>query len=573
MALCAGCSWSEPSIDEQLRALVTKESRRVGEETLAPERSLRAADVPDGSISKNPPTTNPSAGELRFDPADEARDVARKLEDLDRQSLGEPDPAAPPAPGAGGVTELDLPGAFATANTSARELLNAQEQYIVQAIRLLVERHRWSPRLANDTVLGAAGAGTEGSFQHTLDIVNTLKATQRLPFGGEVEARWVWRATEQLREQATGRYTQSSDLVFSGSVPLLRGAGLIAQEDLIQAERDLVYEARRFERFRRQLLVSIASDYFEITQTREEISNAEEQLVSLRELEKSTKARVDAGRINPFEYNLTANEVLQREASLAGLRERYILLVDRFKVRLGMPVERPLAVARDELELPEPEVTLEHASAVALQFRLDLQNQRDQLDDARRSVRNAQNALLPDLNLAGNVAIPTSPGAREGGVLFQPEDLAYTASLTFSLPLDRKIEALNLRQSIISLEQRVRDYERARDEVIVNVRAAVRGIELARVQLTLAEKGVEIAQKRLEEQQLKSDLVEPQKIVDTANALVDAKNARDRSKTNLRLAVLAYLLSTDQLRVSGDGQLILLPGMERPGPPAGAGPG
>jgi len=505
---------------------------------------------------------NPSAGTIRFNPADETRDVARRLEQLDRESLGESAPGEGSPQGAAEAIELDLRGAFATATVSARELLNAQEQYIVQAIRLLVERHRWSPRLANDTTAQMLGTGDEGSFQHALEIINTLKATQRLPFGGEAEARWVWRATENLREQATSRYTQSSELVFSGSVPLLRGAGLIAQEELIQAERDLVYEARTFERFRRQLLVQIAADYFEITQTREEISNTEAQLVSLRDLEKSTKARVDAGRINPFEYNLTANEVLQREAALAGLRERYILFVDRFKVRLGLAVERPLSVKSDQLELPEPDVSLTEAAAVALAYRLDLQNQRDQLDDARRAVKNAKNALLPDLNLSGSVGIPTSPRAREGGVVFQPEDLAYSAAITFGLPLDRQIEALNLRQSVIALEQSTRNYERARDEVVVNVRATVRGIELAKVQLTLAEKGVEIATQRLEEQELKKDLVDPQKIVDSNNALVDAKNSRDRSRTNLRLAVLAYLLATDQLRVSADGQLIPLAGMD-----------
>jgi len=536
----------------------------VGPETSAPVRNLRPGPFSDGAYAKEPGTINPAASDMRFTPADDSRDAARKLELLDRASLGEPGSGDPDS---ASWQTLDFSGVLRTADGSSREILSAQEQYISQAIRLLVERHRWSPRLANDTSVVLIGTSDQGNYQHALDIINTLKVTQLLPYGGEVEARWLWAATEQLRRQSTSRYTQSSELVFSGSIPLLRGAGMIAQEDLIQAERNLVYEARTFERFRRQFLVQVATDYFEILLTQDGIKNAESQLESLRGLAVSTKARVDAGRTNPFEYNLTVNEVLQREASLAGLRERYILQVDRFKVRLGLPVDRPLVITSGELDLPEPEVTLNEAASLALLYRLDLQNQHDQLDDARRAVKNAQNALLPDLNLSGAVGIPTNPTSREGGVVFQPDSLNYTAALTFGLPLDRKIEALNLRQSLISLEQQTRQYEQARDEVVVNVRAAVRGIELSRVQLTLAEQGVVIAQKRLEEQEVKSDLVEPQKIVDSNNALVEAKNSRDRSRTNLRLAVLAYLLATDQLRVSPEGQLIPLEGMQRPGTP------
>lgn len=42
----------------------------------------------------------------------------------------------------------------------------------------------------------------------------------------------------------------------------------MAREDLIQAERNLVYQARTFERSRRELLVAIAEDYFGLSSRR-----------------------------------------------------------------------------------------------------------------------------------------------------------------------------------------------------------------------------------------------------------------------------------------------------------------
>ena len=136
-----------------------------------------------------------------------------------------------------------------------------------------------------------------------------------------------------------------------------------------------------------------------------------------------------------------------------------------------------------------------------------------------------------------------------------PADLSWSASATLSLPLDRRAEALALRQQVIRLQQTERSYERDRDNVVIEARGALRRVDLSRFRLNLAEKAVEINRKRLEEQQLKIDQVEPQQVVDTENALLNAENARDDAVRDLRVAILNYLLATDQLRVAADGTL------------------
>lgn len=552
------------SIDEQVNRLLDDRTGKIGAPTPGPSRRFTEEPRDAGLTTRRPRTVNPRADELTFVPADEARDVSARLDALSRESLGIPEGAEDQA-----AVELDLEGAFRTGHRTGRELLSAEEDYIVAAIGLLMERHLWGPRFFNETSAFLSGHGDEGDFQHTLEIINDLKVTQRLPYGGSVEAGWVWDATENLRRQASGRYRQSSEIAVSAEIPLLRGAGTVAQEGLIQSERDLIYRARTFERFRREFLVQIAQDYFELIELQNRIANQEAQVASLKVLEEGTAERVKAGRLNPFEVNLTSNQVLQATSQLLGLREQFILALDRFKVRLGLPVDRALKILPLRFDIPEPEIELHEATALALEYRLDLQNQRDRLDDARRGVANARNALLPDLNFRARVGVPTDPLAREGGVAFDLDQTAYLAGLTLGLPLDRKIERLRLKQSAILVAQERRRYEQARDNVVVSVRAALRQIELARNQLTLAEKGVEIAEKRLEEQKLKADIVIPQVIIDSQNDLLTALNSRDQSRTNLRNAVLNYLLESDQLRVRRDGTIEPAPGLEgvAPGPP------
>jgi outer membrane protein TolC len=511
------------------------------------------ASPPTRAYQKRPETTNPPASALGFAPADEARDVAARLERHARDA------------GVVGLAEgrvLSLQEALRLAQRQSREFLSAQEQYLLAAISLLVERHLWGPRFFNDTSVIIGGNADDGNFEHALSVINTLRATQRLPAGGSIEARWVWQATEQLRETASGRYRQSSALVLSGEVPLLRGAGSVAREDLIQTERNLVYAAREFERFRRTFLVDIAQDYFELQNAKAVLVNQERQLQSLRDNARRTAARVAAGRLEAFEQGIAENEVLSAEASLASQRESYALQLERFKIRLGLDPSERIIITEDTLEVPEPEIVPEDAGRLALEYRLDLQNQRDRLDDAARGVANARNALLPDLNLAGSVTFPTDDDARVGSLALSPDDLRYEASLTLALPLDRRVEQLRLRASLISLERARREYEKARDDVVVAVRAALRRIELARFQLRLAEQAVEINRKRRRGQELRADTVTTQALVDSENALLAAENQRDRARTNLRIAVLNYLLESDQLRVARDGTLEMLPGMK-----------
>jgi outer membrane protein TolC len=550
----AGCATSMEAIDRRLDKVVGEQAKRLGGGAAAPSRETKLATTDRAdrlrTLNKTPASSNPGADELKYVPADEMRDVAARLQSY----------SVAPGPDA---VQIDLEGSWRQGQRAGREFLTAQEEYLLAAIRLLTERHRWSPRLFNDTFVGVSGSGDNGDFRHALSVINTLRATQRLPFGGDVEARWITRATQQLREQATGRYRQSSELALSASIPLLRGFGDVAREDIIQAERDLIYASRDFERFRRRYLVNLAQDYFNLIQQRSRILNQEKSLESFRKIDEAEAARVEAGRRPPFQRSITQNQVLGAQSQLASLNETYRLTLDRFKIRLGLDPKDSVVLGEIRFELPEPEIDLEKAGELALDYRLDLQTQRDRLDDAQRGVVNAKDQLLPSLNFTGSASLPTDPDRKVGGLGVQPDDLNYSAGLTLGLPLDREIERLGLKRSMISLEARKRDYAKARDDIVVAVWSALRRIDLARNQLSLAEQQVKINERRLEEQQLKADEVEPQRIVDSQNDLLRAQNDRDQARTDLRIAVLNYLLESDQLRVAPDGTFQALPGMER----------
>ena len=584
--MLAGCGGME-HIDRRIDKLVLDRSAILGADATPAWRDFPSAEAGEvnraAQLEETPDTRNPDASELFYVRAEatrlEATSVEERLNAYYTDALGMPIDARSTDPDEAGSDELedqpipddvlvlDLEAVLAISQETGREFLDAQEDYILAAINLLRERHLWGPRFFNDTTLQVAGQGDDGAFDSAATLINELRLTQRLPSGGDVAARWIVNATEQLRSSATEDYRQSSQLVLEGDIPLLRGAGAVAREDLIQAERDLVYAAREFEEFRRGYAVEIASQYFSLLQTAANIRNQQEQLRNLRQNLARQRARQEAGEIALFELSITESSVLSANNRLQSAFENYVVSLDSFKIRLGLDPSTPVALAPLTLELMDPVATPTEAAQLALLYRLDLQTTRDRVLDARRGVSNARNNILPDLDAFAEIGLPTDPDEREGGLAFDPDSMRYLAGMRFSLPLDREIERLGLRSSQIALERSLRRFEQARDQVVVDARSRLRSIEVARFQLILAERQVNINERRLEEQEIRADEITPQEFVDTLAELLDARNARDAALTDLRVAILRYLRDTGQLRIGRNGEILPLPGMGAAGDP------
>ena len=554
VAIHAGCQSGLEKIDRQLDALIDESTDNLGGEALRPavHREVAQTSRPDRSRNihaERLPTTNPAASEVTFTPRAEAVSLADRLQIL------------PDAPSDDAI-RLDLPSALQLAMSNSREYRFAEEEYVLAALRLLIERHRWGPRFFNDVSAQIFSGGDDGFFDTSISILNEFGVTQRLPYGGEVSARFLAQAAEDLHARVSSPGTQSADLIFSGNVPLLRGAGQIAREDRIQAERDLIYAARQFERFRRIFFFNISDQFLDLIVLARNIENAERGVESLERLERRARAFVETGRETPIDLARARQDTLFARDRLNRQRESYRLAIDRFKIRLGLHPDDELIIVSDEIDLPTPEVTIDEAVYAAMSYRLDLQTRRDQLDDAQRLLRNARNNLLPDLNLGGSVLIPTTDSKDRAGLDFSAGDTSFEVGVTFGLPLDREIERITVRQAQINLERSVRAYDEFRDNIAIEVRSAVRNIERALFSLQIQDENVRVAETNQEAIEAAPDRATARDRSEAVDNLLRALDERDAARRDLQVAVLNYLLETGQLRVSPDGTIELLDGMQ-----------
>jgi outer membrane protein TolC len=572
-SIITGCAdamyrkWADKQVDAIVR---DREQRTLGYEPQVEAKSEVAAKpsqsaydkIPDSPLP--PPTTSPvepaeaslpygKLGPEQLFPSGVGAPQAdygidsEKLRASQRLTLGPPTPGAP-------LLRLDLFGSLSYAVVNARDYKARMEDLYLAALDVTLQRHLFEPRPFATTGVRYAGGQENADYAAALSAVNTLGVRQQLPYGGEVAAAAAVDFVNAISGNAQN--AESAAVTLSASIPLLRGAGLVNLEPLIQSERTMVYEVRQFEEFRRSFAVDVASDYFRLLAAQQVIANRSADLIAFQELTSRTYAMYEAGRLNFIEVQRVLQDQLRAQNDLISAQAAYDSALDDFKVSLGMPINQPLEVVAQELTVEIPRFPEAEVAALALKFRLDLVTAADLVEDAQRSVQVAKNGLLPDLdfNAVGTFRNNDDDPARK----INNDATTYSASLNLEIPLDRVAERNSYRRSLIQLERSQRAYDLLRDRVAAEARAALRQTRSAEISLELQAKGIELAKLRLENayELLRLGQGGSRDVVEAQNDLVNAQEAFERAKAELQIQVMNFLRLTGTLRVDpGSGAI------------------
>ena len=360
----------------------------------------------------------------------------------------------------------------------------------------------------------------------------------------------------------TGDPSTTLGSILSGdvTVPLLgSGAGKDAQESLTQAERDVLYRIRTFNRYRKTFVVSIISDYYRVLRQKDSVSIAEASYKRLIESTKQLKMEVKVGQRAPSEADEAMQKLLSAENSLVTTQQRYEQGLDRFKIRLSLPTDANIILdqneltALEEIGVSQPEYTDAEAIEMALARRLDLANTRDAIEDAARKLELAAEGLGVQLDLIGSSDVSSANTTSSGRLQFQKG--TYSLGLAADLPFDRKTERNDYRKKLITLEQRQRGYDDESDNVKLDVRQAYRDLTETAESYRIQKIGLELAERRVDEQKL---LLEYGRgtmrlLLETEDDLVSAQNDVTSALVDHTIAKMSFFRDVGILQVKPDG--------------------
>ena len=540
--LLASCGGGFHHIDEEVKALMQEASGDMNADA-PPHRSLEVDLANEDLYAEWPSTNNPLPSNLTFSPASPLN-IEAVESSLDRaaEQLAE------------ASETLTLYDALSWANSNAKEMQFAQYDYMYTTLALVSEFHEWQPQVSYGVDTGITAGSTGGMYNTSLSVVNDFSVAKQFQYGGSISASFLTTIAERLHNAATSTNSIDSDLSVALELPLLKGSGAIAKESLIQSQRNLVYAARVYERFRRSFYTKVVSDYLSLVVQKQALENAQRSVDSLRQVAERQKALYESGRARLYDSADAENQALAAVANLSQSWERYRLAIDRFKIRIGWPIEQQIQIETASIGVVPPYVDVQEAVAQALEFRLDLQTEYDQLIDKSRAIDNALNSLLPDVSLSLSTTLESEA---DKPFKFDEKEFDYLAGLSVNIPLDQHDEEVAVRQAQITLLKAKRAYREARDNVVIGVRSALRNIEVYQFSYDLQERNVGIAQLGLDSINADPDRVS---VLDQTRAIQDlqsAQNARDSAKRDLELSIVDYLLQAGQLRITSVGGLQL----------------
>lgn len=304
------------------------------------------------------------------------------------------------------------------------------------------------------------------------------------------------------------RTTLGSVLTASVSAPLLgAGAGKAARENLTQAERNVLYQIRSFNRYRKTFVVSIVDAYYRVLQKRDTVRVTEDSYQ--RQIDNTNRLIMEArvGQRPQAEAAEVRQDLLTTENLLVSARQEYEKALDNFKIELSLP---PGAnVVLDQSELPaleaagvyEPNYSEEEAIEIALNRRLDLATTRDRLDDVERKLILAAEGLGVQLNLVGSANVDST--SETDFIRLRFHEGSYSLGLEGDLPFDRNAERNAYREALITVQQRQRAYDKDTDQIQLTMRQAFRDLAETAEAYRIQKKSVELAENRVQEEEIK----------------------------------------------------------------------
>ena len=468
---------------------------------------------------------------------------------------------------------VSLNDALNLAFQHSKDFQTQKERLYLEALALTFDRYRYVP-----TFSAAAGGDYRWDSQdkfvqdmQALTGIENINTSESTFSNTSLGARYLLKSGGAVALNLTNNFTRfltgdiseigTGALIGSFTQPLLRGFGSdIETEALLQAERDLLYRLRDFTRFRKNFAVRVASDYYSVLLNRETSRNYYAGLLATNLSLEREQAFQAEGLTTLLQVGRLEQSSLQADLRWTSSITRYKRSLDNFKILIGLNADDNIMLGDEEMVLitetgmDSPDISLEQATEMAIQTRLDLYTWLDRVQDSARRIELAANSLSPALDLSLVASVPNSTTQNLGELDF--ENTVYTAGLDLDLPLDTKLERNNYRRSLIDYDAATRDYLLALDDIKLDVLDTWRRMNEARKSYDINVTSVEINERRVEEAELRAELGlgDIQDTVDSQNDLTAARTERVSSLIEHNISKLEFWRDVGLLYVDDNGQ-------------------
>jgi outer membrane protein TolC len=384
--------------------------------------------------------------------------------------------------------------------------------------------------------------------------------SQKYASGGQVSL--ILSADRVLTNSTTSAFSTSwlSTVAVEARQPLLRGAGDAAIADLRRARVAQRAAEQGFRDVAEDVILRIEEAYWDLVFLAEQVDarrKAEDVASGLLDI---AKARLDAQVASPLEVSEATSGLEERrgERILAeGLRgvaeDRLRALILPFDTARTVPIRLvPVDDPRAGVPAVLPGLADEERHvATALRRRPDLLRAFAELERNDVDVAVARDELQPQLDLVGRLASDGLDGTFPGSAddVLGGEATTATLGVTFSVYLGRRTAKARMRIAEYSRRQaglRVRELE---NQVVLEVREALRGVATAHERARTAAEEIRAARATLEGERTKvgAGASTPFDVLQREERVTQAVTREGRAAADVRIALARLWRATGLL--------------------------
>lgn len=367
--------------------------------------------------------------------------------------------------------------------------------------------------------------------------------SQRLPFGANLGLRTDLGRSQLDPAGDAMNPAYDSDVTLTLRQPLLKGFGrTVTMAGVRSAEIGLESAAHSYRGLAMDIILAVENSYYFLAGAREQLEVLRTSLQLANRLLDEARARRAAGMATKLDVLQAevgvANArraVLEAESTVRTAEEALLALIGRFEL------DGPLGptVIDDSISGPLPEV--ESSYAAALQRHPALAMARASLDLARLSEALAKDDLKPflDLDIAVGVAGRADSGRGAFSDAFDADSSRWQAGISLIYPLGRVGEKARYRQSQAAARQQELRLQRLEQDILVDVRSAVRDVHTAYESVQIAALAVELSEEQYEAEnaRFRSGLSTSRRVLEAQTDLERARLAELQQRLNLRTAL------------------------------------
>ena len=250
----------------------------------------------------------------------------------------------------GDIPKLTLEDIVDQAILNSRDYQTQKESLYLTALALSQERFRFQLQFfsrGNGSGLNYNHIRTNGTTVNNLGIPSAIGVNRALATGGDFLASFANNILLTFNGPSGFSEQVSSRILIDFVQPLIQRD--IQFESLTQAERNLVYAARDFARFRKTFFVRFAADYYDLIRSFRQIEIDSQNYFSLVRAFNQAEQEFLAGQVPRFQVDQVEQNLLSGRGRLIATCNSVEQSLDQLKLALGLPTETPINIDLGEL--------------------------------------------------------------------------------------------------------------------------------------------------------------------------------------------------------------------------------